>query len=116
MDNKLKILEELDRQVITAQEAERRLQALRENKPNVQKGKYFKIFIKSNDGDLVNLQVPVGFAKVLLKGTNVFGKRNHLNNGDIDTDEVLDMVESGLLGEIVNIESADGDIVKIYVE
>ena len=31
-------------------------------------------------------------------------------------DELIQMINAGVIGEIVNIKSADGDIVKIIVE
>jgi hypothetical protein len=35
---------------------------------------------------------------------------------DIDVDELIEMINSGIVGEIVNVKSADGDIVRILVE
>ncbi len=127
MDSKLDILNDLDNDKITAAEAQSRLEALREAKqpkhevqetePTIKrKARFIKIKIDSNDGDKVNVQVPLQFAKLILKGSSRFVKNTNLNDYDIDPLEVLEMVESGIVGELVNIESADGDRVKIYVE
>lgn len=127
MDSKLEILNDLDNDKITAAEAQSRLKALREaNQPKQEvqtveptvrrKAHFIKIKIDSNDGDKVNVQVPLQFAKLILKGSSKFVKNTSLEDYDIDPLQVLEMVESGIVGELVNIESADGDRVKIYVE
>jgi len=35
---------------------------------------------------------------------------------DIDFQEVINLVEAGMVGEIVTVDSADGDHVRIFVE
>ena len=40
----------------------------------------------------------------------------NLDSSDIDIDALLEMINAGVVGEIVNIESADGDNVRIVVE
>ena len=35
---------------------------------------------------------------------------------DIDFDQIFNMIENGVIGKIVEVESSDGDIVEIYVE
>ena len=114
MKEKLKILDLLDRKEISAQEAEKRLDDLRESKPR-SKGRVFKVEIKSSDGDTVNVKIPLPLAKLILKGKHTF-KGKQLQSYDIDYDEVLALLESGMIGELVNIESADGDTVKVLVE
>ena len=37
-------------------------------------------------------------------------------NIDIDINQLISLVEQGVVGELVDIESGDGDIVKITVE
>jgi hypothetical protein len=78
--------------------------------------KMFKIKVLSSDGDKVNVQIPIEFAKVALKNGKGFMKIDQIEDFDLDVDAILEMVESGMLGEIVNIESADGDLVKIVIE
>ena len=120
MKEKLTILDQLEKKEITAEEAEKRLEALR-SKTEVAEvrgraGKSLKVIVRSSDGDNVNIQLPVNFARLILKGQKKFVKHSSLDNLDIDLEEVFDMVESGVIGELVNIESADGDTVKIFVE
>ena len=43
-------------------------------------------------------------------------KIDQLNDFDLDIDMILELIESGSLGKIVDIESADGDKVEIVIE
>ncbi len=120
-EERLKILELLQEGKITPQQAESLLSALmepaaKENKVEVQKKGPFrmlKICIDSEDGDKVRVNIPVEFAKLLKKGR--FGNVN-LDDFEIDIDSILEMVQSGLNGEIVSVDSGDGAHVKIIVE
>jgi hypothetical protein len=120
-EERLKILELLQEGKITPQQAESLLSALmepaaKENKVEVQKKGPFrmlKICIDSENGDKVRVNIPVEFAKLLKKGR--FGNVN-LDDFEIDIDSILEMVQSGLNGEIVSMDSGDGAHVKIIVE
>ena len=121
MKDKLHILDLLEKKEITAEEAEKRLEALRAQAPATvsrsgRGGKSLKVIVRSSDGDNVNIQLPINFARLILKGQKKFVRNSTLDNLDVDLEEVFDMVESGVIGELVNIESADGDTVKIFVE
>lgn len=77
----------------------------------------FKISIKSADGDTVNVNLPLSVIKVLVENnsnTNIISGNESLKN--IDFASLLSLAEQGVIGEIVNISSADGDIIKIVVE
>lgn len=123
---KLKILEMIQNKTITAQEGADLLNAVDSDKKEPiktkQAFKMFRIKILSNDGDKVNVSIPLEFAKIALSGSKSGGKRfmkiDKLKDMDIDLDfdQILDLIESGTDGKIVDIESADGDIVKIFVE
>ncbi|MDY0294784.1 MAG: hypothetical protein RBQ71_03150 [Acholeplasmataceae bacterium] len=121
---RLIILDMLSKGTIKADEAEKLLTALEGDKSNEAQAvpvfgegkkapfRMLKILIDSNDGDVVKIQIPVEFAKLLKTGKfNV-----NLQDADIDIDALLQMINSGVMGEIVNVESADGDVVRIVVE
>jgi DNA-directed RNA polymerase subunit H (RpoH/RPB5) len=119
---RLKILDLLAKNVINAEQAEKLLAALNINDseqdyPSIQQKKsqfrMLKIYVDSNDGDQVRVQLPIEFAK-LLKSKKFM--KVDTDDLDLDIDELIGMINSGVVGEIVNIESADGDIVKIVVE
>ena len=77
----------------------------------------FKIKVNSTDGDKVNVNIPVALIKACLDSglemPQVSGKVN-LNN--IDLKKIFELVEQGVIGELVSIDSADGDHVTITVE
>lgn len=122
MDDKLRILEMIQNKQITAAEGAELLKALDQvdakAQPVVKKNafKMFKVKVLSGDGDKVNIQIPVEFAKVALKSGKGAVKIDQLEGLDLDIDAILEMVESGMLGKIVDIESADGDVVEIVIE
>lgn len=120
------ILEMLSQGTINADEAEKLLNALSSDESDKQdfhevivdkpkRGKAFKmlrVIVDSADGDKVRIQIPVEFAKLLKTA-----KFNSQVDGlDIDIDAIIDMVTNGVEGEIVNVTSADGDVVKIFVD
>lgn len=77
----------------------------------------FKISVKSADGDEININLPLSVIKVLVENnsnTNIISGNESLKN--IDFASLLSLAEQGVIGEIVNIKSADGDIIKIVVE
>ena len=122
-DDRLRILEMIEKKTITAAEGANLLKALDENDKNVSiaakaqnKFKMFKIKVLSGDGDKVNVQIPLEFAKVALKSGKGFMKIDQIDDMNLDLDLILEMIDKGTLGKIVDIESADGDIVEIIIE
>lgn len=121
-EERMKILELLSTGVITADDAEKLLAALGHNDQEVEQEivvnnkkapfKMLKVLVDSNDGDKVRIQIPVEFSKLLK--TSKF--KSNIGDADIDIDAILEMISQGVDGEIVNIKSSDGDIVKIIVE
>ncbi len=121
-DDRLRILEMIASKTITATEGAELLKAIDDNpsskelKPKKQAFKMFKIKVLSGDGDKVNVQIPLEFARVALKNGKGLMKIDQLDGLDLDLELILNMIESGTLGKIVDIESADGDIVEIIIE
>lgn len=122
MDDKLRILEMIENKTITAAEGAELLKALDKNdekaviKPKREAFKMFKIKVLSADGDKVNVQIPLEFAKVALRQGKGFMKVDQIENLDLDLEAILDMIDNGVLGKIVDVESADGDTVEIVIE
>ncbi len=120
-EERMKILELLSKGVITADEAEKLLSAIgsAEEEPEVivpkkkDQFKMLKVLVDSSDGDKVRIELPIEFAK-LLKNK----KLTHIEDTDldIDIDALIQMINAGVVGEIVNVKSADGDEVRIIVE
>jgi uncharacterized ubiquitin-like protein YukD len=121
-DDRLRILEMIQSKTITAAEGAELLKALDVSDKKIQVSskkqafKMFKIKILSGDGDKVNVQIPVEFAKVALSSGKGFMKMDKLEEFDLDFEAILEMIETGMNGKLVDIESADGDIVEIVIE
>ncbi len=121
-DDRLRILEMIENKIITAKDGAELLKALdSENKEEtLKKGKnsfkMFKIKVLSEDGDKVNVQIPLEFAKVALKNGKGFMKIDQIDNMNLDLDLILEMIDQGTIGKIVDIESASGDKVEIVIE
>jgi len=118
-EERMKILEMLSKKIITADEAEKLLSSLNQDDEPVvieQKKNQFKMLkvkVLSSSGDDVNITIPIEFAK-LLKNKKFL--TNYSDDFDFDIDQLLEMIHTGASGELVNIKSSNGDIVKIVVE
>lgn len=73
-----------------------------------------KIKILSNDNDKVNINLPFSLVKVFVKDGNLSVLKD--KNIDIDFNQLIKLVEEGVVGELVDIHSGDGDTVKIFIE
>ena len=76
-----------------------------------------KIMVNSADGDKIRLNLPIPLIKAALQmGLQMpqVSGNNALKNIDFET--IMDMIEKGLIGKLVEVESADGDIIEIVVE
>lgn len=79
--------------------------------------KMLKIVVKSQDGDNVNVNLPIKFIKGLSGSiNNIAGLTGIKGMENIDLKQILDAVSNGLEGDIVDVKSEDGDTVKISVE
>ncbi len=74
----------------------------------------FKIRIQSANKDKVNINLPLSIVKLFAKDGEL--KMLKDKNIDIDINQLIALVEQGIVGELVDIESAGGDTVKITVE
>lgn len=76
-----------------------------------------KILVDSADGDKVRVNLPMAIVKICLdSGMSIsqFNGNDALKN--IDFKQILDLVEQGLMGNLVDVTSSKGDIVHIVVE
>ena len=129
-EERMKILEMLSSGIITVDEADQLLSTLDKNKTEVKVLKSINrnlyIKISSKDDDKVNITVPLNLLNAFSKSGSLRGFLNKsikINGMDsdfvsenIDIDMIIEMINSGMVGEIVNIESKDGDYIRIYIE
>ena len=79
------------------------------------------VYVVSDDGDVVDMCVPLGLAKfVLNSGIQISG--SYLNQetqeqlSNINLDALMDAAKTGESGTLVDITSVDGDVVKIWFD
>lgn len=122
-EEKKQILEMLTSGKISQDQALELLAALEEGteesikKPATEK-KFLRVRVQDgNDGDKVNINIPLGLVKVGLKLASKYADDEDLKALDkIDFDEVLEMIEQGAEGKIVEVDTKDGEKVEIIVE
>ena len=94
------------------------VQVLPENQRKNINDMMLRIVVKSAENDSVRVNIPLSLLKVGLDmGLNIAqisGDNEALKN--IDFGKILELVEQGFVGNLVEVESADGDTVQIFVE
>lgn len=77
-----------------------------------------KMKVRSAQGDNVDMNLPLSLISILasngLGGELKIGKETKID-GDM-LKQVLNVVEQGMVGKVLDVTSADGDIVEIFVE
>lgn len=76
-----------------------------------------KLNVKSSDGDIVKLNLPLALVKTAL---DIGMQMPEFNGNDvvknIDFKGILMMAESGVMGRLLEVQSADGDDIEIVIE
>ena len=76
-----------------------------------------RIVVDSADGDKVRVNLPMALVQLAMKmGMEMPQVSGNDALKDIDWAQVMDLVRHGAMGNLVEVESADGDIVRIFVE
>ena len=77
----------------------------------------FRIIVDSADGDRVRVNLPMGLVQIALEmGMEMpqISGNDALKN--IDLRKLMEMVSQGVVGNLIEVDSADGDTVRIFVE
>ena len=76
-----------------------------------------RITVDSADGDKVRINLPMGlFLAIMDTGSNTLEISGNDAMKNIDWAQVMELIRHGVMGELVSVESADGDKVHIFVE
>ncbi len=110
MNDKTKILEAVREGKMTPEDARKALNG--ESSPSC---KTLHIDVNSSDGDTVKIAFPIALARALFKGQNRSFHKKRIEDYDVDWSEVFDLIEDGHCGELVNVNSSDGDTVTIKI-
>lgn len=121
-DQIAKIIAMLQEGKINSSEAEELISALKE--PEQSTGdkylnKMFKVRIKSESKDDVNVNIPLKLVKTLLKmghgiAANIPQASKYAE--DLDVDLLMNAIDNEVDGKIIDVQSANGDIVAVYIE
>lgn len=122
-EEKKQILEMLTSGKITQEQAMELLNALDETEeetistPSSEK-KFLRIRVDDKSGgDKVNINIPLGLVKIGLKLASKYADDDDLKALEkVDMDEVLQMIEEGVEGKLVEVDTNEGEKVEIYVE
>lgn len=76
-----------------------------------------RIYVNSSDGDVVKVNMPMTLMKI---GMEIGVDMANVNGSDslkgMDWNKIIDLVERGAIGKLVEVESSDGDVVEVVVE
>ena len=80
----------------------------------------FRVRMNSADGDKIKVNLPMPLVKLCMEigvdvVPNISGDNAQMIK-NIDMKKVVEMVEKGLVGKLVEIESADGNTIEVVVE
>lgn len=77
----------------------------------------FRVFVETVAGDDVKVNLPYVLVKELINvGKGLPGIITGVDISGINLESVFTLVEQGILGEIVNIETQNGDEIRVVVE
>ena len=76
-----------------------------------------RIIISSHDGDKVKVNLPMVLVFACVNsGININGISNNDQFKNIDFKQIISLVEQGVVGNLVEVESSDGHLIKVSVE
>ena len=76
-----------------------------------------RIVVDSADGDHVRVNIPVALVQVALEmGMEMPQVSGNAALKNIDLAQIMELVRQGAVGNLIEVDSSDGDIVRIYVE
>lgn len=78
---------------------------------------FLRVYVDTVQGDEVKVTLPYPVVKELaVVGKNISSIVSGVDLSGVDFDAIFAMVESGVLGEIVNVQTQNKDVVRVVVE
>ena len=76
-----------------------------------------KVNVNSKDGDRVRVNLPMALIKIAYEiGMQIPEVAGNNALKKLDLEKILQLVEKGVIGRLVEVESSDGDVVEVVVE
>lgn len=99
------------------QEAGSTVQVLSEDQRKDIKDMMLRIVVESADGDKVRVNLPMALVQVAMDcGLEMPQISGNDALKHINWNQIMTMISQGVIGNLVEVESSDGDIVRIFVE
>ena len=88
----------------------------KENSTDI-KDMMLRIVVDSKEGDKVRINLPMALIQLTIEmGLEMPQISGNSALKDIDWKKIMDLVSLGVIGNLVEVESSDGDTVRIFVE
>lgn len=127
MDEKLRIFKMVEEGTVTAEQGAALMSALTADIPEHQTAmiknsydkKMFRVIVDSTNGDKVKIQFPVGAIRKILKVTGKLPiPEEELKGVDLSgmMEAIAECLSEEIEGDLVNVEGADGTVVRIFVD
>ncbi len=77
-----------------------------------------RIYVNSSEGDKVRVSIPMSMVQIGMEMGMDFSADYSGNEAmkNIDFGKIINLAERGMIGKLVEVESAEGDIVEVVVE
>ena len=76
-----------------------------------------RVIVNGSDGDKVRINLPLAVIKVALEmGISLAEVNGNDSLKNINLEQIFHLVDQGVIGKLVEVESAEGDIVEVFVE
>lgn len=123
-----KILKMVEEGKITSEKAEQLIESLNPKNTSIETfqgtsndadimNKMLKIKVTSHDGDDVNVNLPIKFIKTMLKTIGKIPITDNIKGMEnLDLNLISDAIDNNLSGKIVDVKSANGDLVEVSIE
>ena len=75
-----------------------------------------RIVVDSADGDKVRVNLPMALVEIAVESGIELPQISGKSMKNVDLKKVLELVRCGVMGNLIEVDSADGDHVRIFVE
>lgn len=87
-----------------------------EDRKNIEK-MFLRVYVDSKEGDRVRVNLPLALVKMAVEmGFDIPSITNNPALQNLDLNMIMRMIESGVIGKLVEVDSAQGDHVEVIVE
>lgn len=107
----------IDELLIGKKEEKKVVELIPEEKRKDYNDLMLRICVDSTEGDKVRVNLPIPIIEAAINmGLDISEMSGNNKVKNIDFNKILDLVKKGVVGNLVEVESSDGDMVRIFVE